>query len=86
MNKYMVEIKLENVPMEKIGELAPREDEMIAEMMEKGVIEKGYVLADLSGAYIVINAEDEQKATEHLEKLPMFPFMQIEFKQIQDMV
>lgn len=86
MNKFMVEIKLENLPMDKIGELAPPEDAMIKEMIDAGVIEKGYVLSDLSGAYIVINAEHEQDATEHLEKLPMFPYMRIEFKQIQDMV
>ena len=86
MNKFMVEIKLENLPMDKIGELAPPEDAMIKEMMDAGVIEKGYVLSDLSGAYIIINAEDKQDATEHLEKLPMFPYMRIEFKQIQDMV
>ena len=59
----MVEIKLHDLPMDKIGELAPPEDAMIKEMMDAGIIEKGYVLSDMSGAYIVINAEDERDAT-----------------------
>ena len=86
MNKFMVEIKLHDLPMDKIGELAPPEDRMIKEMMDAGVIEKGYVLSDMSGAYIVINADDESDATGRLETLPMFPFMSLEIRLIQDMV
>ena len=46
MKKFMVEIKLHDLPFEKVGELAPPEDAIIKEMIDAGVIEKDYVRSD----------------------------------------
>ena len=86
MNQYMVEITLKQMTSEEIGRVVAEEDALVAAMMARGVVEQGYVRADLSGAYLVVRAADEGKVQEHLATLPMYPWMTTVIVPIRNMV
>lgn len=86
MNQYMIEIKMVSISLEKVKELAGPEDAKVAEMMKAGIVKHGYVRADLSGAYMVIVAEDEDDVRAQLSTLPMYEYMQLAIVPIRDMV
>ena len=86
MNKYMVEISLSPIPMEKIRELAGPEDAMVAEWKAQGLVEQAYVRSDLSGAYIVMRGDNPEQVQERMSKLPMFPYMKQTAIEIKDMI
>lgn len=86
MNKYMIEIFLTPIPMDKVQELAGPEDAMVADWKAQGLVEQGYVRSDLSGAYIVMRADSPEQVQERMSKLPMFPYMKQTAIEIKDMI
>ncbi len=77
MKPFMVEITLSGLPAEKVAALMPEEDRIVKELTESGIVQALYVHADLSGAYIVGQAESGEALVTHLSRLPMYPHMQI---------
>ncbi|WP_341904261.1 muconolactone Delta-isomerase family protein [Fluviicola taffensis] len=78
MNKFMIDILLEGLDNETRMKLLPREQEIIKEWEEDGILLASYIKADTAGIYLVLLANDKSDADKRLSTLPYYPYMKIE--------
>lgn len=78
MNKFMVDILLEGLDMETRLQLLPKEQELVKEMEQNGIILETYIKQDTAGIFIVMMADNAEDAHTRLSALPYYPYMKIE--------
>lgn len=64
--------------------LLPAEQVHVKELMEQGVVEAGYLAADRSGAWMVVQGESGDHIQQVLRGLPFYPFIVPEVTPLQD--
>lgn len=74
----MIDILLEGLDNETRMKLLPREQEIIKEWEEDGILLASYIKADIAGIYLVLMANDKSDADKRLSTLPYYPYMKIE--------
>ncbi len=74
----MIDILLEGLDNETRMKLLPREQEIIKEWEEDGILLASYIKADTAGIYLVLLANDKSDADKRLSTLPYYPYMKIE--------
>ena len=77
MNKFMIDILLQGIDDEVRMKLLPKEQEMIKEWEDKGILLANYIKAETAGIYLVLMAEDKVDADKKLSTLPYYPYMKI---------
>lgn len=78
MNKFMLNILLEGLDMETRLKLLPKEQELVKEMEQNGIILNTFIKLDTSGIFIVMMADDADDVHTKLSLLPYYPYMKIE--------
>ncbi len=78
MKKFMIDILLQGIDNETRMRLLPREQEMIKAWEDEGTLLASYIKGELSGIYLVLQAEDKEDADKKLSTLPYYPYMKIE--------
>jgi muconolactone delta-isomerase len=78
MAKFMIDILLQGMDNETRMKLLPREQEIIKEWEENGLLLASYIKADAAGIYLVLVADDKADADKRLSTLPYYPYMKIE--------
>lgn len=74
----MLNIQLEGLDYETRMKLLPREQELVKEMEQEGIIVDTYIKLDMSGIFIVFMAKDSEDVHSKLSTLPYYPYMKIE--------
>lgn len=74
----MIDILLQGIDNETKMKLLPREQEMIKEWEDNGILLASYIKADTAGIYLVLVANDKSDADKKLSTLPYYPYMKIE--------
>ncbi len=83
MKKFMVDITLKGLDNETRMSLLPKEQELVKELEQKGVIVDNYIKLDMSGIYMVIMAQDPDDVHAKLSILPYYPYMKLEITPIR---
>lgn len=78
MKKFIVNIFLEGLDMETRLKLLPKEQELVKEMEQNGIILNTYIKLDVAGIFIVMMADDADDVHTKLSPLPYYPYMKIE--------
>ena len=74
----MVNIFLEGLDMETRLKLLPKEQELVKEMEQNGIILNTFIKLDIPGIFIVMMADDADDVHAKLSLLPYYPYMKIE--------
>ena len=74
----MVNIFLEGLDMETRLKLLPKEQELVKEMEQNGIILNTHIKLDVPGIFIVMMADDADDVHTKLSPLPYYPYMKIE--------
>ncbi|MFN5223347.1 MAG: muconolactone Delta-isomerase family protein [Bacteroidota bacterium] len=77
MKKFMIDIRLEGLDNEIRMKLLPREQELVKEMEQNGVIVNNFIKLDMSGIFMVMMASDFEDVHSILSTLPYYPYMKI---------
>lgn len=83
MNKFMIDILLQGIDNETRLKLLPREQEIIKEWEDNGMLLASYLKSDNAGIYLVLMANDKSDADKKLSTLPYYPYMKIEIIKIR---
>ena len=83
MAKFMIDILLQGMDNETRMKLLPREQEIIKEWEENGLLLASYIKADAAGIYLVLVADDKADADKRLSTLPYYPYMKIEMRTLR---
>ena len=78
MKKFMLNIQLEGLDNETRMKLLPREQEVVKELEQSGIIVDTFIKLDMSGIFIVMMATDSDDVHAKLSTLPYYPYMKIE--------
>lgn len=78
MKKFMIDILLQGIDNETRIKLLPKEQEIIKEWEEKGILLAQYIKEEVAGIYLVLMADDKADADKKLSTLPYYPYMKIE--------
>ena len=78
MNKFMVDILLEGLDMETRLKLLPKEQELVHEMEQNGIILHTFIKQETPGIFIVMMADNAEDVHTKLAPLPYYPYMKIE--------
>lgn len=78
MNKFMIDILLQEIDNETRLKLLPREQEMLKEWEGSGTLLASYLKSDAAGIYLVLMANNKIDADKKLSTLPYYPYMKIE--------
>ena len=78
MQKFMIDILLQGIDTETRLKLLPKEQEIIKEWEENGILLASYIKGETSGIYLVLIANDKLDADKKLSTLPYYPYMKIE--------
>lgn len=78
MNKFMIDILLQDIDTDTRMKLLPKEQEIIKEWEENGTLLASYIKGDTAGIYLVLMASDKSDADSKLSTLPYYPYMKIE--------
>ena len=74
----MIDILLQGIDNETRLKLLPKEQEMIKEWEENGILVNSYIKEDTAGIYLVLMANDKIDADKKLSTLPYYPYMKID--------
>jgi muconolactone delta-isomerase len=66
--------------------LPPTEQAHVKKLMEQGVAEAGYLSADRSHAWMVVQGESQDYIQQVLRTLPFYPFVELEVTPLLDIV
>jgi muconolactone delta-isomerase len=77
MKKYMVDILLVGLEMETRMALLPKEQEVLQDLINQGVVQANYIKLDMSGIFMVVVAQDEDDMHQKLATLPYYPYMKL---------
>jgi muconolactone delta-isomerase len=78
MKKFMIDIILQGIDDETRKNLLAKEQAMIKEWEDNGILLVSYIKADTPGIYMVLMADDKADANQKLSTLPYYPYMKIE--------
>lgn len=78
MKKFMIDIILQGIDDETRMNLLAKEQAMIKEWEDNGILLASYIKADTHGIYMVLMADDKADANQKLSTLPYYPYMKIE--------
>jgi muconolactone delta-isomerase len=78
MKKFMIDIILQGIDEETRKNLLAKEQAMIKEWEDNGILLASYIKADTPGIYMVLMADDKADANQKLSTLPYYPYMKIE--------
>jgi muconolactone delta-isomerase len=78
MKKFMIDIILQGIDDETRINLLAKEQAMIKEWEDNGILLASYIKADTPGIYMVLMADDKADANQKLSTLPYYPYMKIE--------
>jgi muconolactone delta-isomerase len=78
MKTFMMDILLQGIDDETRMRLLPKEQEMIKEWEENGILLASFIKADSPGIYLILKAEDKAHADRTLSTLPYYPYMKTE--------
>lgn len=78
MNKFMIDILLQDIDAETRMKLLPKEQEIIKEWEDNGTLLASYIKSDTAGIYLILMASDKSDADSKLSTLPYYPYMKIE--------
>jgi muconolactone delta-isomerase len=77
MQKFMVDILLQDLDNETRMRLLPAEQAMVKAWEENGTLLASYIKRDIAGIYLVMLAQDAQDVDAKLATLPYYPYMKI---------
>ena len=66
--------------------LLPAEQAHVKTLIEQGIVETGYLAADGSCAWMVVQGESREHTQQVLSALPFYPFMEPEVTPLRDIV
>ena len=66
--------------------LLPTEQAHVRKLMEQGVVEAGYLAADRSHAWMVVQGASQEHIQQVLRALPFYPFVELEVTPLLDIV
>lgn len=79
MAGFMVHATFQQEDRENILALIPQEQEHIKLLTEQGVVKALYIASDSSGVWLVLQGESQVSVQQHLESLPMYPYMTLQW-------
>jgi muconolactone delta-isomerase len=71
---------------EAIAALVPAEQARVKTLTEQGLMETGYLAADGSGGWMVLQGESEEQIRQTMATLPLHPYMELEYTPLRDIV
>jgi muconolactone delta-isomerase len=77
-NVYVITIELTKPFDDELSALVPAETQRVHELAAAGLIQSGFLRADLQGAYLIMQADSDAKIHAALDSLPMRPFMKLQ--------
>lgn len=83
--KFMAVVHIAGLAPEEIIAIMPKEDQIVRELMDEGIVQALHVRADLGGAFILGASANAEEYRSHLQRLPLFPHMTIDFVPLLDM-
>jgi muconolactone delta-isomerase len=66
--------------------LLPAEQAHVRELMKQGVMETGYLAADLTRAWMILRGESREQVEQTMTTFPFYPFMELELTPLADIV
>lgn len=66
--------------------LLPAEQAHVKKLMDQGVVETGYLAADASSAWMVVQGASAEHIHRTMTTLPFYPFVQLESTPLRDIV
>jgi muconolactone delta-isomerase len=66
--------------------LLPAEQAHVKKLMEQGVVEAGYLAADRSHAWMVVQGASQEHIQQVLRALPFYPFVELALTPLLDIV
>ena len=66
--------------------LLPAEQAHVKKLMEQGAVEAGYLAADRSHAWMVVQGESQDHIQQVLRALPFYPYVELELTPLMDIV
>lgn len=82
--RFMAVVRLSGLDRDAVIATMPAEDAVVRELMDEGIVTSLFVRGDLSGAFIVGSAQDEESYRLSLSRLPLFPHMNIDIVPLFD--
>lgn len=82
MAEFMVHAIFHQQDQQNILTRIPQEREHIKGLMEQGLIEALYIASDFSGVWLVVQGESQASVQHHLESLPLYPYMALQWTQL----
>lgn len=82
--RYLVSINFIPGREEERAALLPAEQAHVGELMERGVVEAGYLAADRARSWMVLRADSSERARQIMASLPFHPFMELEYTPLFD--
>ncbi len=79
MAEFMVHAIFHQQDQQNILARVPQEREHIKLLMEQGVVEALYIASDSSGVWLVVQGESQASVQQHLESLPLYPYMTLQW-------
>ena len=79
MMEFMVHATFHQQDRESILQRLPQEREQVKVLKDKGVLEALYIAADSSGVWLVVRGESQAEVQQHLESLPLYPYMTLQW-------
>lgn len=67
---------------QEIGRLIPAEQNAVAQLKERELLEHVYISKDVQQGWLVFNSDDEQQVRTATEGLPLYPFWTIELTMV----
>ena len=75
----MVHATFQQQEQQSILARVPQERERIKFLMEQGVVKALYIASDSSGVWLVVQGESQASVQQHLESLPLYPYMTLQW-------
>jgi muconolactone delta-isomerase len=76
-----INIKFPSNPQEFTA-LAPAEKQRVGELMREGILEAGYPAVQQRRAWIVLKADSLEAARAAIATLPLYPYFEVEYTQL----
>ncbi len=78
MADFMVTIHVSGIDEKSMEKLRPEEGVVLKRWIMEGTLKAYHVRQDLSGAFLVLQANTLEEVENLLKTLPMFPYMKLE--------
>jgi len=85
MARFMVRGLFHQEERENILARIPQEQKHTKLLMEQGVVEALYVASDFSGVWFVVQGESQASVQQHMESLPLYPYMTLQWTPLSGM-